>query len=72
METEIAFVENRMIVSKKGETVILDVRKISTRLFKATAEERNLYENSPSGYGVHWPLIDEDLSLESIFKTIDE
>lgn len=72
METEIAFVENRMIVSKNGEKVILDLREVSARLFEASEEERNLYENSPSGYGVHWPLIDEDLSLESIFKTIDE
>ncbi len=70
METEITLVDDRMIVLK--EKVILDLREVSTRLFEASEEECNLYENSPSGYGVLWPLIDEDLSLESIFKTSDE
>ncbi len=69
METEIAFVENRMIASKNGEKVILDLREVSTKLLKASEEQRNLYKLSPSGYGGHWPFIDEDLSLKSIYKS---
>ena len=37
--------------------------RCSPRLAKATAEQRIHTELSPGGYGVHWPLIDEDLSI---------
>ena len=29
----------------------------------ATAAERRRAELSPGGYGIHWPLLDEDLSV---------
>lgn len=35
-------------------------------LLAATPEERNSIELSP--YGLHWPLIDEDLSVEGMLK----
>ncbi len=35
----------------------------SQRLADATAEERNRAELSPGGYGIHWPLLDEDLAV---------
>ena len=28
--------------------------------------ERKIYEISPSGYGIHWPLLDEDLSIDGL------
>ena len=34
------------------------------RLFRATPEQRAKYELSP--FGVHWPDIDEDLSIEGM------
>jgi hypothetical protein len=40
--------------------------EISDRLSKATKIEREKYEVSPSGYGIHWPLIDEDLSIDGL------
>lgn len=35
----------------------------SWRLEEATLEERQNYEISPSGYAVHWPGVDKDLSV---------
>ena len=35
------------------------------RLFKATEEEKNSFEITP--FGIHWDLIDEDLSLEGFY-----
>ena len=29
-------------------------------------EEKNQFEIAPSGYGIHWPLIDEDLSIDGL------
>jgi len=35
----------------------------SPRLARASLVERSRAELSPSGYGIHWPLIDEDLAV---------
>jgi Protein of unknown function (DUF2442) len=28
------------------------------------------FEVSPSGYGIHWPELDEDLSIDGMIKSI--
>ena len=40
----------------------------SERLAGATPTQRRLAELSPGGYGIHWPLIDEDLSITGLVK----
>jgi hypothetical protein len=40
----------------------------SRRLRAASAAERALMEVSPAGYGIHWPLIDEDLAVDPLLK----
>ena len=56
--------------SKTPETKRLTSLKISNKLKNATDIERAFYKISPSGYGIHWPLIDEDLSVEAILKMV--
>jgi uncharacterized protein DUF2442 len=34
------------------------------RLLNATTAQRNHYQISPGGYGIHWPDVDEDLSVK--------
>lgn len=36
------------------------------RLYRATAMQREHYELLGSGFGVHWPDLDEDLSAKSL------
>ena len=38
----------------------------SPRLAAATEEQRMAAELSPGGYGIHWPLLDEDLSISGL------
>lgn len=38
----------------------------SRRLLEADATQRKRFEISPSGYGIHWPEIDEDLAIASL------
>ncbi len=40
----------------------------SIRLSTATAEQRASIDISPTGYGIHWPLIDEDLAVEPLIQ----
>ncbi len=36
------------------------------RLRRATARERKKWELVGGGLGIHWPLIDEDISVENL------
>lgn len=51
---------------------LIDGRTISVplawswRLSEATAEERAHYEIIGDGQGIHWPDIDEDISVEGL------
>lgn len=38
------------------------------RLLNASPEERNNWQVSSGGYGIHWPDIDEDLSSEGLLR----
>ncbi len=55
--------------------VLADGREISAplqwfpRLLKATPEQRAQWELIGDGIGIHWPLIDEDVDVESLLVT---
>jgi hypothetical protein len=36
-----------------------------SRLLNATPAQRKTLEISPGGYGIHWPEIDEDISVKA-------
>ena len=38
------------------------------RLAKASEEERRNWEPSAAGLGIHWPLADEDLSVDGLLQ----
>lgn len=38
------------------------------RLLAATPKERAAWEPAAAGYGIHWSLIDEDLSIEGLLR----
>jgi hypothetical protein len=41
----------------------------SAKLAAANASQRQTAELSPGGYGIHWPLIDEDLSVAGLLRS---
>ena len=43
--------------------------EISTKLAKASDAERDDYRFSPSGYGIHWDILDEDISLPALINS---
>ena len=59
-----------LILNIDGERKQFRLKEISEALEKASDEERNTYEISPSGYGIHWPLIDEDLSIDGLLGIV--
>jgi len=65
---QINFEKNYLILSVDGKTYRFPLEAISHRLLKATEIERQTYQISPSGYGIHWSVIDEDLSIDGLLK----
>ena len=49
-----------------GKDYEFDLLKQSDRLAKASQEQREHVEISPGGYGLHWPDVDEDLSVDGL------
>jgi len=63
---EINFSGSQMRMKVDGKGIVINLTKTSKRLLKATQKERETFKVSPSGYGIHWPLIDEDLSVDAL------
>ena len=68
--TELKLTTDKMILSVDGEDFEFLISDISERLLRASGEERNHFEISPSGCGIHWPLIDEDLSIDGLLGIV--
>lgn len=64
--TRLTLTESVMNLQVDGRELTFQLNEISKPLCGATAEERGHFEISPSGYGIHWPLIDEDLSIDGL------
>jgi hypothetical protein len=57
-----------LIVVMEDGAVSIPWERCSERLAHASPIERNRAVLSPSGYGVHWPLIDEDLAIGPLLR----
>ena len=78
MSTSVSTIDPRVSdvrVSPTALTVLLrDGRKISAplewfpKLRRARPADRAIWEISAAGYGIHWPRIDEDLSVEGLLR----
>jgi Protein of unknown function (DUF2442) len=67
-------VEDVHVAGDRLEVLLKDGRKISVplewypKLAAATDEDLALWEPCAAGYGIHWPTLDEDLSVEGLLK----
>jgi hypothetical protein len=64
----IKFDQNFIYLNIDGNDIKVALDTLSMKLKSADEYQRMFYKISPSGYGIHWPLIDEDLSIEGILK----
>jgi hypothetical protein len=59
--------EALIVVTETG-SVSIPWEKCSQRLARASLVERSRADLSPSGYGIHWPSIDEDLAIGPLLR----
>ena len=63
---KVTFSGTTMVLRVDGKEYRIDIAKASDRLAKATQEQRENFEVSPAGYGIHWPDVDEGLSIDGL------
>jgi hypothetical protein len=64
----ITFENDYLILTVNSKVYNILISDVSQKLNSANEIERNFFKISPSGYGIHWPLIDEDLSIDSLIS----
>ena len=71
-----ARIQNVSVTDDMISAQLLDGRTISVplawswRLCEATPEQRSRFEIIGSGSGIHWPEVDEDISVEGMLHGI--
>ena len=63
---KVAFVGTTMLLHVDGNKYEIDIAEWLGRLATATQDQRERFEVSPAGYGLHWPDVDEDLSIDGL------
>ena len=66
--TAISFEQDTIYLSIDGKVLVLPLEKVSKKLQDASDVQRKYFKISPSGYGIHWPLIDEDLGVDALVR----
>ena len=57
-------------VTIDGQARMFNIQEISQILLNAPEKDRQMFEISPSGYGIHWPLLDEDISIDGLLGIV--
>lgn len=70
--TDVHFEADDLIMTIDGVCRRFSLDKISPVLKTATIAIRNNFEISSSGYGIHWPGADEDLSIDGLLGIVHE
>jgi len=63
---DVRFEDDILVITIDHQTKRFPLGAVSQSLLRASEEERQSFEISPSGYGIHWPLLDEDISVDGL------
>jgi len=56
----------RLSLVVDGQAISKSIADISSALAGASDQQLTQFQVSPSGYGIHWPLLDEDVSVDGL------
>jgi len=68
--SKIYFDRDNLVLVLNEQQYFFKIKEISDKLANADEKERNNFKISPSGYGINWPSIDEDLSINGLLNRI--
>jgi hypothetical protein len=69
--SKVEVVNDKLTITLKGKDYVFQLSAISKRLASASKASRENFVVSPSGYGIHWPDVDEDLSIPALIKAAE-
>lgn len=62
-------IESDMLIATISDGRVVSIPIVwFSRLRNASQDQLNNFEISPSGYGIHWPDMDEDISIKSFLN----
>jgi len=62
--------DDELVIHLVDRDVRIPWDRCSPILAVAAAEDRHRILVSPGGYGIHWPMLDEDLSISGLVKML--
>ncbi|MFH0921388.1 MAG: DUF2442 domain-containing protein [Fibrobacterota bacterium] len=68
---DVKIASGKLSITIDGRRHVFELASISPCLLKADDAARNVFEISASGYGIHWPLLDEDLSIDGLLGIVN-
>ncbi len=66
--TDLQFDKEFMLFKIDNILYKIKICDASNKLANASEQIRNDYKISPSGYGIHWKQLDEDLSINGLLR----
>ncbi|MDZ4857953.1 MAG: DUF2442 domain-containing protein [Candidatus Hydrogenedentes bacterium] len=60
-----------LVIVLAERSISIPWNECSTKLTQASPDQRKDAELSPGGYGIHWPQLDEDLSINGLILVHD-
>lgn len=64
--SDVCVTETELQLTIDGAARTFPLAEVSALVANADRVKRELVEVSPSGYGLHWPLLDEDVSVDGL------
>lgn len=68
--TNVKIVNDNLVLVIDNQEYTFSFASFSDKLSRSTEKEKNDFIISPSGYGIHWRLIDEDISINGLLDSI--
>jgi hypothetical protein len=65
---DVAVKGNKLFITYQKKLHSISFKQVSKVLAAATQAQRENFIVSPSGYGIHWPDMDEDLSIGGLLR----
>ena len=66
--TNVVVNDGKLRLTVDGKDYAVSLEAVSPRLATASPDDQARVEISPSGYGLHWPTVDEDLSVTGLMR----
>jgi hypothetical protein len=67
--SDIQFDNEYMVIKVDDKLYKIMIKDVSSKLADASEQIRKDYKISPSGYGIHWRMLDEDLSINGLIRS---